>query len=113
MANIGTMRQFRGPFDPGEDFSTSGKLLQQGSHIIGISVDEDDFMSWKAHQDEQNKWIGEDIIFEINGEQIHLGKTYMYETEYQINNEGGKIKLKFPYGAPPSTKVEIVYCSKY
>ena len=109
MANIGTMRQFRGPFD--ENFQVS-QLSQEGNHIIGISVDEDDFMSWKAHQ-ENGRWVGEDIIFEINGKQIHLGKTYMYETEYQINNENGKIKLKFPYGAPPSTKVEIVYCDRY
>lgn len=105
MAN-GTIKQFRGPF-------TENATINLGSGekncIIGISVNQDDFMSWR-HPNSSGVIPGyeKDIKFTINGSTIHLGRTCMYQTGQQINDT----ILTFPEGAPPSTKVQIVYCDQ-
>lgn len=95
----GIIKQYKGPFIEGYE------LILQGNCKIGISISEDDFMSWKAHK-VGNIWIGQDFIFTINNQIIHMGKTYIYETDNQINNT----KITFPGGAPLSLIVDVVYC---
>ena len=102
MAEIGTIEQYKGPFTVGYE------LNLQGNCKIGISIGEDDFMSWKSYYNEETKkWIqGQDFVFIINNQTIHMGKTYIYETDSQINNT----IIHFPDGAPLSTIVNVVYC---
>ena len=90
MANVGTIQEFKGPFSANTPLEISGHCR------IGISISEDDFMSWLG---------GQDFAFEINGKRIHMGRTYIYETENQINNT----VISFPEGAPLSTIVDVVY----
>lgn len=102
MAAIGTIKQYQGPF-----LSSSTKLELDGRCIIGISIGEDDYM--KLGSSTGNK----SFRFTINGQQIWMGRTYMYQTEKQIDQESGEVKtvITFPDGAPASVKVEVVYCS--
>ena len=105
----GTIAQYRGPFPIGYTLNLEGQSPNNNC-IIGISVDEKDYMSnGTPHDEDRNhtwgRLYGEDIVFTINNQQIHLGKTQMYETEQQINNT----IIQFPNGAPASLKVEIVY----
>ncbi len=115
----GTLKQYVGPFEP-NSLLNLGSVEDIGTNcIIGISVDEDDFMSWKTssyNSTSTSQNPETDIVFQIGKNSqmgsaistIHLGRTFMYETERQINDSS----IKFPYGAPPSTKVQIVYCGK-
>lgn len=102
MINSGHMKQFK----PYSNDSVEVNINNGSKCRIGISVGQDDFMSWKASQNPNTGiWSGEDIVFILNGEQIHLGRTYMYQAQEQKVNT----KLIFPYGAPPSTKIQVVY----
>lgn len=104
MAN-GTIKQFRGPFSE----NTTINIGSNSNCIIGVSVGQDDFMSWNsADPPIIPPGYEKDIKFTINGSTIHLGRTYMYQTQQQINDT----VLTFPQGAPPSTKVQIVYCER-
>ena len=91
---VGTIKQYQGPFEEGY------QLNLQGHCIIGISISEDDYMILGANQ--------KSFQFTINGQQIWLGRTYMYQTEEQINNT----IITFPDGAPDSTLIEVTYCSQ-
>ena len=46
------------------------------------------------------------LIVKINGEDIQIGRTFMYETGETINDA----RISFPNGAPVSTTVNIAYC---
>lgn len=98
---VGVIEQYKGPFGQGYTLNLNGNCK------IGISISEDDFMSWKARK-EGDKWVGQDFIFYINDQSIHMGRSYMYETDTQINNT----KITFPQGAPLSTIVDITYCEE-
>lgn len=101
MIDVGIIKQYRGPFEPNQEIDL------QGNCKIGISISEDDLMSWKAHK-EENTWVGQDFVFIINEQIIHMGRTCMYETDNQINN----VKISFPDGAPLSLIIDAVYCDE-
>ena len=102
MAAIGTIEQYQGPF-----LSPSTKLELDGKCIIGISISEDDYMRLGSTSGNKS------FRFTINGQQIWMGRTYIYQTEKQIDQASGETKtiITFPDGAPASVKVEVVYCS--
>lgn len=100
MAAIGTIEQYQGPF------SLNKTLNLDGHCIIGVSIGEDDFMTLGSTSGNKS------FRFLINGEQIWMGRTYMYQTERQIERNGvASTVISFPDGAPASVKVEVVYCS--
>ncbi len=101
MAVVGTIEQYQGPFETG---STLGF---EGYCILGVSIGEDDFMKLGSSSADRS------FRFSINGNQIWMGRTYMYQTERQIEKDGGAVStvIGFPDGAPASVKVEVVYCS--
>ena len=94
---IGEIKQYKGSFDPGEQIQVNGYGR------IGISIDEDDFMQLGENQP--------GFGFQINGQDIYIGKTFMYETEYPVGNQ--HTVITFPNGAPSSTLVNIVCGAKY
>lgn len=98
MIKAGIIKQYKGPFQPGQE------LILNGNCKIGISMNEDDFMSWKAYK-ENDIWKGQNFIFSINEQIIHMGRTYIYETDNKIN----QVKLAFPDGAPLSLIIDVVY----
>ena len=106
MAEKGTITQYQGPFIPGTSFSFIGYC------IIGISISEDDYMLLGSTFNQQSGQIIEKSFrFKINGQQIWMGRTYMYQTQKQIDEQNTTNTIvSFPEGAPPSTKVEVVYC---
>lgn len=93
MINYGTIQQYKGPFQSGYTISL------EKSCKVGISIGEKDFM--KLGSQEYSS-----LQFNINGENIHMGRTYMYEVDNPI--PAGTII--FPSGAPQSVLVEVVYC---
>ena len=95
MASIGTIKQFKGPFDAGYTLP-----LQNGNCKIGISIGEKDFMRIS----QQNSGFK----FVINGEQLYMGRTCMYQSDRQIDN----VTISFPQGAPLSTIVDVVYMDR-
>ena len=96
---IGTIEQFKGPFT-----SPSTVQIPSSSNCkIGISIGEDDFMLLGSSSSDSSLKIN------INGQQIWMGKTYIYEIGQQIDNT----VLSFPEGAPNSTIVDVVYCAAY
>ena len=113
MADSGTIEQFQGPF--GTSYTIP---LQKNICRLGISMSEDDFMSWNSTTE-----IGEDsqgrpctiykpgnFFFELRTQNeqsrvIQMGKTQIYEMEWPEDN----ISLYFPNGAPASTLVNCVY----
>lgn len=95
---IGTIKQYQGPFDD----KTTLNLNGNDNCIIGISISEDDYMKLGSSSEEKS------FCFTINGQQIWMGRTYRYQTNQQVHNT----IIRFPYGAPPSTLVELVYCSE-
>lgn len=100
MAAIGTIEQYQGPFSAGST------LTFEGNCILGVSIGEDDFMKLGSPSGDRS------FRFLINGQQIWMGRTYMYQTEKQLENDRGEINtIEFPDGAPASVKVEVVYCS--
>lgn len=100
MAKVGIIEQYKGPFREGYE------LILEESCKIGISIGEDDFMSWKTHK-ENNIWVGQDFVFLINDQEIHMGRTCMYEIDTSIE----ETKISFPDGAPLSLIVDVIYCS--
>lgn len=95
--NIGTIEQYHTPFE-------SNFITLNGKCIIGISIGEDDYMLLGSTSGNQS------FRFEINGQQIWMGRTYMYQTQRQIDNNT-ITTINFPDGAPPaSTLIEVVYC---
>ena len=96
MAVAGTIEQYQGPLDP------NSVINLYGNCIIGISINEDDYM--KAGSTSGNK----SFRFLINGNQIWMGRTYLYQTIKPIENN---VTIQFPDGAPESVLVEAVYCS--
>lgn len=98
MANIGEIKQFKGPFSNGYEITAGGNC------IIGISISEDDYMKLGTSAEVQSKT---NFSVEINGETIEIGRTFIYETGDVINNT----IIKFPKGAPLSTIVDVVYCA--
>lgn len=100
MAAVGTIEQYQGPFLVG---STLGF---EGYCILGVSIGEDDFMKLGSSSADRS------FRFSINGNQIWMGRTYMYQTERQIEKEVPiNTIIGFPDGAPASVKIEVVYCS--
>lgn len=95
MPNFGYIKQYTGPFESGQTITTNANC------IIGISVGQKDYM--REEEDDG-------ILFTIKEDRepistIKLGKTFMYQTQQQINNT----VITFPNGAPVSTKVELIY----
>ena len=101
MATEGTIEQYQGPF------LTGSSLTLLGDCRIGISIGEDDYM--KLGSTSGNK----SFRFTINGNQIWMGRTYIYQTERQLvsNTIARNTVITFPDGAPASVLVEAVYCS--
>lgn len=94
---VGVIEQFKGPFNSNSTLSSDGNCK------IGISIGQDDFYLLGSTSGDKG------LRFLINGKQIWMGRTYMYETGEQIDNT----VISFPDGAPPSTTVNMMYCSKY
>lgn len=91
IGRVGTIKQFKGPF-----LANALVPIPTGQHCkISISIGEDDLQSLK------------DFYFNINGQQILMGRTGMYETDYTINNA----QVFFPNGAPISVTVDVIYCA--
>ena len=103
MASVGTMEQYQGPFDENESFQFNHPC------VIGLSVSEDDYMQAGAPLDQQGQIQDQSIRFTINGEQIWLGRTYIYETEQQTGIS--EVVLTFPDGAPDSILLNVIYCN--
>lgn len=101
---IGVIKQYKGPFQAGYTINLTGNACK-----IGVSISEDDFMSWGATQD-NGKWYGQDFILKIKGQQIHMGRTYIYETQQAVNQP---IPIIFPQGAPTSLIIDVVYSQDY
>ena len=95
MAKVGTIKQYHGPYASGSTITLNGNC------IIGISVSEDDYMQAGAGTSDSS------IRFLINGQQIWMGRTFIYETQQQTNST----VVSFPDGAPSSLLLEAVYCS--
>lgn len=105
MAQIGTIEQYNYYNITTEN---NNRLELSGHCIIGISINEDDYMLLGSRMDQQTGQIIEKSFrFTINGHQIWMGRTYMYQTEKQINNT----IITFPDEVPSSIKVEVVYCA--
>ena len=124
MANVGVIEQYKGPYSPGT-VENPNIILTGNACKIGMSISEDDFMSWQATQDEQTKqWSGKDFVFKIilsipqlnsetpkiQIEQIHMGRTFMYQSQQAVNQP---IRIFFPDGAPTSLIVDVVYSQEY
>ena len=107
MAEIGTIEQYQGPFDENQS------LVLIGNCIIGISIGEDDYMKCGSSIDPQTgRIIEKSFRFKINGRQIWMGRTYIYQTEKQITESGvSRTVINFPDGAPSSVLVEVVYAA--
>lgn len=104
MANIGTITQY-----DSYSITQNNNILELLGHcIVGISISEDDYMLLGRPEIDQQtgQMIAKSFRFTINGHQIWMGRTYMYQTEKQVNNT----VITFPDGVPSSIKVEIVYC---
>lgn len=106
MANVGNIIQHQGPFTASSTFG-----ILNGQHCkIGISIGQDDFMFWPTST--ALGGYGHPFYFEINGQKIEMGRTFMYQTDASVDMThipSSTISLKFPDGAPASTIVDIVY----
>lgn len=104
--NIGVIKQYKGPFTKNDIINLTGNACK-----IGISIAEDDFMNWGAtYNSETGQWYGKDFIINIKGQQIHMGRTYIYQTQQAVNQP---IPISFPDGAPTSLIIDVVYSSDY
>lgn len=104
MAVIGTMEQYPGPFDPGYTISLTG------SCVIGISLNEDDYMSTRGNT-EQARNSKVDFNFLINSvpQTFQIGRTFIYQTE-----QAAKVtSISFPDGAPASLLIDVIYANEY
>ena len=100
----GKIKQYQGPFQLGEGINFTSDI----GYKVGISIGEDDYMSFPNINREQF----ESIPIIINGEQIQIGKTYIYEPGFLIQKERNSFSLSFPKGCPPSTLIEITTLQK-
>ena len=100
----GQIEQFYGPF--GNETIFNNKIC-----YLGISVDQKDCMEWQNGEDlfndkRQNK---KPIIIQLSNQTtqktIQLGRTFIYQPGDVVSN----ISLSFYNGAPPSTKVDVIY----
>lgn len=96
----GKVKQYQGPFKPNEEIT----FISDMAYKLGISIGEKDFMSFQGI----NRINLESIPIQINGEEIQIGKTYIYEPGFPLTN----LKLKFPKGCPDSTLIEITTLQK-
>ena len=87
-------KQLRGPFDESASLLSGEQLVK-----LGISIDEKDYM-FNANPNTQ-----QGVILEINGNQIEIGKTFIYQPGDFLTVSS----LSFPNGGPDSTLVNIVY----
>lgn len=111
MASVGTIEQY----DYYNITQNNNRLELSGHCIIGISISEDDYMLLGCPEINQQtgQVIEKSFRFTINGHQIWMGRTYMYQTEKQISDMLiNNTILTFPDGVPFSIKVEVVYCAK-
>lgn len=103
MAAVGTIAQYQGPLPADTTYNFTEAC------IIGISINEDDFMSYGSAYDDPEK---RSFRFIINGNQIYMGKTYIYQTVQPVTKPlSSPLTISFPDGAPESFLMEIVYCS--
>ena len=103
MATEGTIEQYQGPFY--ENYT----LTFNGNCIIGVSIGEDDYMKLGSTTGDKS------FRFLINGHQIWMGRTYLYQTEKAIEDNNiisRNTIISFPDGAPASVLIEVVYCSR-
>ena len=104
MAVIGTMEQYPGPFNHGYTISLTG------SCVIGISINEDDYMSTRGNT-EQARNNKVDFNFLINSvpQTFQIGINFIYQTE-----QAAKVTyISFPQGAPASLLVDVIYANEY
>ena len=121
---IGVIKQYKGPYSPGTRENPNITLTGNACKI-GMSISEDDFMSWGAiYNNETKQWEGKDFIFKMilsiskpnstnlteYEEQIHMGRTFIYQSQQAINQP---IKIYFPDGAPTSLIIDVVYSQDY
>lgn len=88
----GQIKQFRGPFSVGHTINTSGKCH------IGISIGEKDYMKLGSEDADSS------FRFLINGQEIWMGRTYIYEMTEDISN----VHISFIDGAPSSIIVDMI-----
>ena len=100
MTKMGTISQYQGPFSAGYSITLDGNC------IIGISINEDDYMKAGSQLSPSGQIQEKSFRFTINGNQIWMGRTYKYQTEEQVN----ETVVSFPDGAPSSLLLEAVYC---
>ena len=99
MANSGVIQQFKGPFYTNQTLNIPSVSYCR----IGISIGQDDYLQWEANHNEKLK-------VQINEEDIFIGQTFMYQTNYPIGVLNQVYTtITFPDGAPESTIVDIVY----
>ena len=104
MAKIGTINQYNSY----DIIRNNNRLQLSGNCIIGISISQDDYMACGTSTPTGAEQINEKSFrFTINGKQIWMGRTFMYQTEKQINDT----IITFPDEVPASVKVEVVYCA--
>lgn len=96
---VGTIEQFKGPLFKGP-FNAGSTISLSGPCKIGVSINEDDYFLYGPTSS---------FKFYINGKQIWMGRTYMYETGEQVNNP----VIIFPDETPASVTVNIMYCQVY
>ena len=97
---VGVIEQFKGPFSAGSTIITSGNHCK-----IGISIGQDDYYLLGSTAGDRS------FRFNIDGKQIWMGRTYIYETGEQVSSTSSLIS--FPDGAPSSTIVDVLYCEAY
>ena len=91
MSYKGMIEQYKGPINGSQLININSRCK------IGFSLDEDDFMKWANPENPSN------FSIQINGQEIELGRTQMYQTEaIQVNT----IIIK---NAPRSFKLEVLY----
>lgn len=104
MAAIGTMQQYQGPFNSGYTITLTG------SCVIGISLNEDDYMSTRGSTEQaQNSKVDFKFLIDSVQRTFQIGKTFIYQTE-----EAAKVtSITFPEGAPASLLIDVIYANEY
>lgn len=107
MAIAGQVKQHQGPFQVGKTININNG--QVGYCVIGFSVNEDDFME-NGQKEDKDHSVYVQLTLNDNGniktEEIWIGRTYIYQTQEQINIQS----VTFPQGAPASFLMDIIYC---
>lgn len=98
--SVGKVKQYQGPFQSGDII----RFKSDTGYKLGISIGEKDFMSFEGIDREKS----ESIPIVINGKEIQIGRTFMYEPGVLLTD----LILSFPKGCPQSTLIEITAMEK-